>query len=265
MVSQLRDAGLALHYILQRLAFMLVGTIGVALLVWTAAAAAGFAPWLEIDLRLGGQQIENAGLWVQCSLAGLALVLISFLPNALHVMALERSHRSFQIGMRDIARAYAMSHRADREGVFKLQSEFDSVRERLAYLRDHPDLAELEPSVLEVAAQMSHVSRDLARTYSDRNVQRAQDFLVARQQEVEDFNIRIDKAKAAAVEIRRWHERLELDEAIAQAQLARLVDELEDILPEILPEATVSMAAPAPEPAEEPRPEHVVPLPRAAE
>ncbi|WP_353475142.1 DNA repair protein [Salipiger sp. H15] len=265
MVSQLRDAGLALHYILQRLAFLVVGVIGLALLVWTAAAAAGLAPWLEIDLSLGGQPIENAGLWVQCTFAGIALVLVSFLPNAAHVMALERSHRSFQIGMRDIAKAYALSHRADREGVFRLESEFDSVRERLAYLRDHPDLAELEPSVLEVAAQMSHVSRDLARTYSDRNVQRAQDFLIARQQEVEDFNIRIDKAKAAAVEIRRWHERLELDEAIAQAQLARLVDELEDILPEILPEATVSMDAPGFDVVEEPRPDHIVPLPRAAE
>ncbi|AWI85557.1 DNA repair protein [Alloyangia pacifica] len=265
MVSQLRDAGLALHYILQKLAFIVVATVGVALLIWTAAAAAGLAPWLELDLSLGGQPIENAGLWVQCTLAGLALILVSFLPNAVHVMALERSHRSFHIGMRDIARAYTMSHRADREGVFKLQSEFDSVRERLAYLRDHPDLAELEPSVLEVAAQMSHVSRDLARTYSDRNVQRAQDFLVARQQEVEDFNIRIEKAKAAAVEIRRWHERLELDEAIAQAQLARLVDELEDILPEILPETTVTLDAPAPEFTEAPRQERVVPLPRAAE
>lgn len=265
MVSQLRDAGLALHYILQRLAFITVGVVGLALLIWTGAALAGLAPWLEIDLSLGGQPVENAGLLVQCTLAGIALVLMSFLPNAAHVMALERSHRSFQIGMRDIARAYTMSHRADREGAFKLQSEFDSVRERIAYLRDHPDLAELEPSVLEVAAQMSHVSRDLARTYSDRNVERAKDFLIARQQEVEDFNQRIEKAKAAAVEIRRWHEQLELDESIAQAQLARLVDELEDILPEILPEATVSLDGPAPEEVEAPQPDRVVTLPRAAE
>ena len=42
--------------------------------------------------------------------------------------------------MEDIARAYHLCHTADRAGVFTLSSEFDSVRERLAYQRDHPDL-----------------------------------------------------------------------------------------------------------------------------
>jgi len=37
--------------------------------------------------------------------------------------------------------------------------EFDAVRERLAYLRDHPDLSRLEPEVLEVAAHGYSLSR----------------------------------------------------------------------------------------------------------
>ena len=48
-----------------------------------------------------------------------------------------------------------------------MSSEFDAVRERLAYLHDHHDLDSLEPSVLEVAAQMSHQSRELSDIYSD--------------------------------------------------------------------------------------------------
>ncbi len=51
-------------------------------------------------------------------------------------MALENSHRRFSPGMQDVARAHAAAHAADRTGVFQLSSEFDALRERLAYLRD---------------------------------------------------------------------------------------------------------------------------------
>ncbi|MFC2968339.1 hypothetical protein [Acidimangrovimonas pyrenivorans] len=71
------------------------------------------------------------------------------------------------------ARALARAHGGDREGVFALSSEFDSMRERLTHLRKHPDLSGLEPELLELAAQMSHLSRDLARVYSDEKVARA--------------------------------------------------------------------------------------------
>lgn len=114
-----------------------------------------------------------------------------------------------------------------------MRSEFDSVRERMAYLRDHPDLAELEPSVLELASQMSHLSRDLARTYSESSVARARDFLIQRQQEIEEFNTRLDAAKATASEMRVWADKVALEESVAQAQLARLNAELVDILPEL--------------------------------
>jgi hypothetical protein len=170
---------------------------------------------------------------VQIGVTALAAALVFFLPTNARIMALETSHRRFHIGMQDVARAYQLAHAADRDGVFTLSSEFDSIRERLAFLRDHPDLAELEPSVLEVAAQMSHVSRELADLYSTRNVARARDFLIQRQQEIEEFERRISEAKAVADEIRRWAGRVEIDEAVAWSQLERLAEDLRRILPEL--------------------------------
>merc|ERR1712173_435973 len=105
--------------------------------------------------------VENAGMYAQLALTVLAVGLCFFLPTNRRVMQLETSHRQFNVGMQDVARAYAAVHAADRAETFQMSSEFDSVRERLAYLRDHPDLATLEPAVLEMAAQMSHVARDL--------------------------------------------------------------------------------------------------------
>ncbi|WP_417741537.1 DNA repair protein [Salipiger sp.] len=186
-----------------------------------------------MPLTFGDQVVPQAGIYIQLGLTVLALGLMFFLPSNARIMTLENSHRRFHMTMRDVARAYSASHRADREGVFTLSSEFDSVRERIAYLRDHPDLGDLEPSVLEAAAQMSHVSRELADVYSDSKVQRARDFLTARQQELEDFNIRLEQAKRVANEIRTWHMRVELEEDVAESQLSRLRDELEGILPEI--------------------------------
>ena len=61
------------------------------------------------------------------------------------VMRLENSHRSFRVTMWDVAQAYQAAHAADRDGCFRLKSEFDSVRERLEHLRRHPDLGVLEP------------------------------------------------------------------------------------------------------------------------
>ena len=84
----------------------------------------------------------------------------------------------------DITRAYGAVHAADRGDAFRFSTEFDAVRERLAYLRDHPDLSSLEPALLEVAAQMSHISKELAEVYSDERVNRARSFLEQRQYEV---------------------------------------------------------------------------------
>ena len=81
--------------------------------------------------------------------------------------------------MTDVSRAYGAVHAADRSDDFRLSNEFDSVRERPAYLRDHPDLSSLESSVLEVAAQMLHVSNELAEVYSNDRVTRPHDFFGA--------------------------------------------------------------------------------------
>ena len=236
MTTQFRSAALFFQMLMQRVACLLFICLGVGLAGYTALAAMGVVPWLAMPLQFGETLVADGGTWLQVGVTLLAFGLIFFLPTNARVMALETSHRKFHMNMRDVARAYSASHKADREGVFTLPSEFDSVRERIAWLRDHPDLGDLEPSVLEVAAQMSHVSRDLAQTYSDRNVARARDFLTARQTEIDELNDRLVEAKQIANEIRQWNNRVELEEDVAEAQMVRLCEELEEILPEILPE-----------------------------
>ena len=146
-------------------------------------------------------------------------------------MRLETSHRNFRVTMWDVAQAYQAAHAADRDGVFELKSEFDSVRERIEYLRRHPDLGRLEPEILEMAAQMSHESRDLAEIYSTERVDRARHFLRQRQEEAEQMKERVQVAYATCRELRRWLERVEIDEDIARSEVARLKEELLELLP----------------------------------
>jgi len=58
-------------------------------------------------------------------------------------------------------------------------------------------LSTLEPALLEVAAQMSHISRELATVYADEKIERARNFLKERQEEVNLFNSRLDQAKVS--------------------------------------------------------------------
>jgi len=170
-------------------------------------------------------------MYIQLFATALVVGLCFFLPGHSRISKLETSHRSFQIGMDDVARAYAVAHAADRAGTFQMSGEFDAVRERLMFLRDHPDLGQLEPTVLEAAAQMSHVSAELARIYSDEKVSRARHILTQRQHEVADFNIRLEQAKHVSTEMKTWLAQVELDESVARAQMDRLVDDLADVLP----------------------------------
>ncbi|WGW03080.1 DNA repair protein [Tropicibacter oceani] len=218
--------------VLQRIAFAAIVAAALASLGYTLACAFGQTPWLDLPLSFGQTVYPLAGMYLQIGVTTLAVLLCFFLPSNARIMALENSHRSFHMGQMDVARAYALAHQSDREGVFQIKGEFDSIRERIAFLRDHPNLADLEPSILELAAQMSHVSHELAENYSDRNLARARDFLIARQQEIDNFNERIEAAKAIAVDIRRWTEKVEMEESIAKAQLERLRDELQGLLPE---------------------------------
>ena len=226
---------------------ILVAFIAVGL---TLGAALGYAPWLDWTLVIGGVDYPDAGIAAQIAGTAILVGLLAYLLGNARVLALENSHRKFQITMEDVTRAYRVAHAADRTGVFTMKSEFDSVRERIAYLRDHPDLAELEAPVIEVAAQMSHLSRDLARVYSDDAVMRARDFLTQRQGEVDDFNRRLDRAKSHAVELRSWIEAVEMDEAVAEAQMARICDELTELLPEVY-ETAGAEADKTPAPTEE--------------
>ncbi|WP_299937760.1 DNA repair protein [uncultured Pelagimonas sp.] len=219
--------------VFQRIAFGLMIALSLGLAGYSIACAFELAPWLELPLGFGDKIYLEAGKYVQIGVSALCLALCFFLPTNARVMALENSHRKFHMGMTDVAKAYALSHRSDRTGVFEMKGEFDSIRERIAFLRDHPELADLEPSVLELASQMSHVSHELATTYSDNKVARARDFLIARQQEIALFNERLENAKVAATEIRQWSEQVEMEEAIARAQLDRLKAELGDILPQL--------------------------------
>ncbi|MFY9211179.1 MAG: DNA repair protein, partial [Aestuariivita sp.] len=178
MSETIRATWLVATYLLQRIAITIIAIAALALAGYTLACAIGAAPWLSLDLRFGNYLLPEAGVIVQSTLSVVMLTLLFYLPSHARMMALETSHRSFHMNMRDVARAYSAAHKADREGVFTLSSEFDSIRDRIAFLRAHPDLDAMEAEVMELAAQMSHVSRELARTYSDNNVSRARDFLI---------------------------------------------------------------------------------------
>ncbi|MET4128244.1 DNA repair protein [Roseovarius sp. MBR-6] len=239
MVSQMKSIGMLLAVLFQRLATLTFLIAALALSGATIAAAFGLVPWLALEARFGDMTYDNAGQIAQTGLTVLAVLLCFYLPANARIMALETSHRRFNLGMQDVARAYAMAHAADRAGLFRMSSEFDAVRERLAYLRDHPELGSLEPDLLEVAAQMSHISQELADVYSDDKVARARAFLRQRQEEVEAFNARLDQAKAISRELRHWAHEVDLEESVAASQLTRLRDELRAVLPELGMEETL--------------------------
>lgn len=220
-----------IQFALQAFSLALLSTLAAGALVYTILSALGIYPWLEIGARFGDEVLVNAGMYAQIAVTAILVSLAFFVPSVRRMLALENSHRNFQLRMEDVARAYHLSHMADRAGLFTLSSEFDSVRERLAYLRDHPDLAGLEADVLDVAAQMSHTSRHLAEVYSDEKVARAKQFLAQRQEEAEKQQDLIVQAHHACRDIRQWREQVELEESVVASQLARLEDELISVLP----------------------------------
>ena len=232
-MTTIRATAYLIQFLLQRLALLIFVVCALALAGASLMAAFGYWPWIDLDLSLAGQPIVHAGMYAQIGLTVLAIGLCFFLPSNRRIMQLENSHRAFSIGMEDVARAYAAVHAADRAETFRLSSEFDAVRERLAYLRDHPDLSSLEPALLEVAAQMSHLSRELAEVYSDDKIARARSFLKERQQEIALFNDRLEQAKAISTDLRHWVHEVELEESVAAAQLSRLKEEMREVMPEL--------------------------------
>jgi hypothetical protein len=216
-------------YLLQQLCTLLLAAAALTMVVLTGAALGGFLPWMELPVSLGGEAVADAGMWAQIGVTALLLVLVGFLPTNARVRRLEVTNRDFQVGMEDVAQAYAQVHRADREGVFRAGREFDAVRERIDWMRHHPDLAELEHDVLLLAAQMSVESRELAEIYSAEKVERARSFLRQRQKEIEDYRDRISMAQATVGEMRRWMQAISVEEGLAERQLDRLQKDLADI------------------------------------
>lgn len=219
--------------LLQTLAQVIVVGLAAALIAASLAAAFGFIPWPQIAIFFGGQALPQAGMWLQLGLTALLIMLTFYLPANARMARLERSHRSFAMGMQDVAQAYRQAHAADRAGVFALSGEFESMRARMELLRKHPDFQHLEPELLQLAAQMSVETRDLARAYSDEKVSRAKDFLRQRQQEIDHLTDRLGLARAICDDLRRWSTDLQAEELQAQAQLKRLEADLKDILPQL--------------------------------
>ncbi|WP_211642157.1 DNA repair protein [Loktanella sp. SALINAS62] len=216
---------------LHAVSLFVVAVVAVAAVTFTMMSALGFAGWLAIDATIGGVAYPQAGLWLQIAVTAILVAMAFFLPTNARLLQLERSHRDFQISMDDVKIAYNEVHHADRKGVFTLSSEFDAVRERLAYLRDHPDLTRLEPQVLEVAAQMGQTSRHLAEVYSEERIARAKAFLTARQKEAEDQQEQILEALHICEQIRSWSAQVEMEESRVASQLAHLDESLQNVLP----------------------------------
>lgn len=217
--------------VMQAVALYLLVGLALALLTATLMAAAGWLPWPDLALTFDGAALPMAGMWAQIALTALLLLLCFFLPANARMARLERSHRSFQISMEDVRRAYSTAHAGDRAGVFALSGEFDALRSRMDLLRKHPDLGHLEPELLQLAAQMSFESRELARTYSDERVARAKMFLRQRQEEVQGLSERITLARQTCDALRRWMQDIEADERTSHEQIKRLEADLREILP----------------------------------
>ncbi len=216
-----------------RLTFFLICASALLAVSTTILSALGVLPWLSMQAGFGDGTVVDAGMFIQIGLTALILMLAFYLPANARMMALENNHRKFALTMHDIAEAYHMAHAADRGGLFMMSSEFDGVKERMAFLRQHPNLQSLEPEILELAAQMSQISQELAETYGDARVSRARTFLQQRQEEIELFQKRLEEAQVIQSELRQWTWDVELEESIAKSQLSRLRDELFELLPEL--------------------------------
>ncbi|AVW91579.1 DNA repair protein [Celeribacter baekdonensis] len=233
MVDQMdgRTGFRLMQHVLQDMAKWTIIALAIAASVSTALSFAGLWPWLGMQVEIHGGETVQVGPYVQTGLTILLLSLCAFLPGVNRMLDLERSHRSFAVSMQDVAQAYRLSHATDRDSAFALSSEFDSVRARLHHLRAHPDLASLEPEVMELAAQMSHTTRDLAQIYSDEKVTRAKVFLTERQQDLEAFQDKLDLALSITEELKRWQRDIEASEREANRHMDRLERDLKEVLP----------------------------------
>ena len=207
--------------------------LAAAACIATLLSLVGVMPWMSLNLVTDSGDSIHVGVWVQSLGTAVLLGLCAFLPGVHHIQRLERSHRDFKLSMDDVAKAYQISHAADRNGAFALSTEFEDMRDRLDNMRRHPDLGHLEPEILELAAQMSHMTRDLALVYSETKVTRAKEFLRHRQQELDTFNENLSLALTVTQDLQRWQNDVEASELEANRQMDRLEKDLKEILPQL--------------------------------
>lgn len=217
---------LPLANLLQLLAAGLLAIAAFALLIVTSLSALGVLPWLEISAAFGGTPLLWAGPAVQIGATVLLIVLTSFLPSSFRVVRLEQAHRRFEIDMDDVTRAYRAAHLADRADVFEMHREFDAVRERYRFLKDQPDFAEMDDMLVTIAAQMSEQSRELAGRFSDKRVERLQESLRHRRQEVDALLDRSLDLRKKAAKLKAMSDAVEDDEARAMANLMAADDDV---------------------------------------
>lgn len=217
--------------------FVAMGLIAVAAfsgMIASMGAMTGLLPWLHMNVFFGATEVAWFGAAVQIGVTVFLLALAVFLPSARRVLALENSHRRFEIDMDDVTRAYRAAHAADRAEAFRMRREFDAVRERFQNLRNDPALDEIDAELLTIAAQMSEQSRGLAEEFADVRVARVKESLMQRRLDAEVLQARIQAAYADTRELRRLIEDVDLEESAVAAQIERLREELAElgVLPE---------------------------------
>jgi hypothetical protein len=194
---------------LQSTATWLAVLLTTAMALYSAACAFGLFPWPSLRVLFADGMSMDIGIWLQLGVTFFLILVSLLLPANGRMLRLERSHRSFAMGVQDVAHAYRLAPAADRAGVF----------------------AQLEPELLQLAAQMSFITRDIAQTYSDQKVARARSFLAQRQEEVQASKDRIAIARRTVDELRRWLTDIEAEERQVEQQIKRLEGDLREILP----------------------------------
>jgi hypothetical protein len=182
--------------------------------------------WPVLTVTLADGTTLNALIYASYAMSLLGIIIAALIPGSKRVLALEQSHRDFKISLDDVGQAFNIVFAADRNGMFKLQHEFDSVRERLEFLQSYPDLKNQEPEILTLAAQMSYQSRYLAQAFSTETVSRAEDFLRQRTYELQRGEQRIEDAQKILQRVRSEASSLALSEQVQDSQMTRIVDEI---------------------------------------
>lgn len=191
------------------------------LLTVTALSAAGVLPWLELQVNFG-TPVPLAGAGVQIGATLLLLVLASFIPASYRVAHLEMTHRRFEVDMDDVTRAYRAAHMADRAETFEIRREFDAVRQRYKFLKDQPDLKDIDDELLVIAAQMSETSRDLADRFSDRRIARVREGLQRRAEDAQSLENKVHAIRNEKNKLAKLQEEAEVSESEFRKHLEAL-------------------------------------------